>query len=551
MRSLIACVLALGAFLSFAGTATAAPQQIHKDTRFGFQVKGPKEWTPIPLKADEQWLLAKWLSDKTYFWTEPGGGWTYDHKPEAMVIGFVHKVTEKEDVEVETEEDEDGDEVIKIRFNNPYKNYEDYLDRTYTGGGFYISDRKEAKHKGLEVTKLEIKVEKLARSGPKRIITWVYHLEDADVAVQFEVLEDHYKKVRSLINSTLKSFKPIPREDVLPTHQDASDWITVSMMDKGSPADRRKTRMESVARTKDRILASLPEDWTHKKYGRVHVVSHVDDRYNKWIASQAEAILDYLDEEFHFIGPDEYVRDPIVRICKDDVEERSFASGRSAGGSGGYYSGNEIVTHKSDSGKLDWEIDYLNMRVADLWFRDRDRDLYWALPSWLETGLDGYIENLRVKGRGVEHRVDDWDRDELRNTVREGQATSPRDLIRMTDTDFRENATWNHVRESAALVEYLMHGPGSKDKRTKGLLQNFIRDLKAVVDEIEKEEEGTSTPSEAPKTEEEEEEMYKKRAERWKAKEKLIMERTMERTFGGWTDKDWDAFEKKYFDYIG
>ena len=37
----------------------------------------------------------------------------------------------------------------------------------------------------VEATILEIRVDKLSYTGPKRIVTWIYHLPDLDLAVQF------------------------------------------------------------------------------------------------------------------------------------------------------------------------------------------------------------------------------------------------------------------------------------------------------------------------------------------------------------------------------
>ena len=450
-----------------APTASAAPQStLHKDTRFGFRLSAPKKWNKIPLKVDEQWLLAKWLSEKTYFWTDKGGGWTYEHKPEVMVIGFVHEITSGDGKKV-TEEDEG--KKITIEFSNPYKDYEDYLDRTYAGGGFYIDERKKTKFKGIEVTQLQIKVEKLVRDGPKRIVTWVYHLDGADVAVQFEVLEDKYGKLKSTINSTLKSFKPIPRDDIgLPTEAGVSSgWITISMMDEGTPAERKETRMQSVNQHKQKALANLPDGWMAKEYGSIFVISHVDDKYNKKVAEQAEAIFAWLDENLGFIGPDEFVRPPIIRICKDQDEERSFSQGRSSGG-GWFTTGIEIVTHKDEDGMLGWETDWINRQLYSHWFQDRDRDLYYAMPRWVSYGMDEYIENLRLKGRKLEFRADSWDRDELRQLVRDGKATRPKDLMQMTSSAFMEGSSWDHQREAGALVNFFLSGKASKNKRTKG-----------------------------------------------------------------------------------
>lgn len=54
--------------------------------------------------------------------------------------------------------------------------------------------------------KFEIKLEKLA-NDKMRYIGWVYEGQGVDFAVEFEVLESQYKKLRPQIMATLGSFK--------------------------------------------------------------------------------------------------------------------------------------------------------------------------------------------------------------------------------------------------------------------------------------------------------------------------------------------------------
>ena len=62
MRHLLHVVLLLSAFLFVAPETASA--QTHKDERIGYQIKAPKRWTQIPLKSDEQWIVAKFMCDK-------------------------------------------------------------------------------------------------------------------------------------------------------------------------------------------------------------------------------------------------------------------------------------------------------------------------------------------------------------------------------------------------------------------------------------------------------------------------------------------------------
>ncbi|MEM7518256.1 MAG: hypothetical protein AAF368_15200, partial [Planctomycetota bacterium] len=61
----------------------------HSDKRFGFKFLPPKGWNSIAMKTDEAWLTAKYVSDKTYFYTDPKTRWTSEHTPELLLIAFI------------------------------------------------------------------------------------------------------------------------------------------------------------------------------------------------------------------------------------------------------------------------------------------------------------------------------------------------------------------------------------------------------------------------------------------------------------------------------
>jgi hypothetical protein len=547
-------VLLAAAVLAPSGPASSAPlalqgKAFHEDTRFGFKVRPPKGWKQIPLKVDEQWLVAKYLSDKAYFYIDPDTKWDYEHRPEMLVIAFVEQ-PEREEEEVEVTEEGDTT-TVEIK-ENPYKDYEDFLDKTYTGGGFYVAAREDLTVNGIAVTRTEIKVEKLATTGPKHIETWIYHLEGVDVAVQFEVLQNSWKKLKSTVKKSHKSVKTIPRaEGASPLDQSRTlGWITIGEMDEGDAAQRRKTRMEAELLYREKVLASLPDDWSAKQVGRCFVVSHVDDKYGKRVAAQATAVLNWLDKNMSFIGPDEYVRGPVLRICADQEEEWSFRKG----GDGWFTTGIEIVTHKQAGSFDNFEWEWMNRQLYDLWFRDRDRDLYWALPSWIDRGLADVFENSRAKGKKLEFHADQWDRDELRNEARAGNSTRPRDLMRMIDSEYNQGDSWNRTREASALVRYLLTGKASRSPKTKTLLRDYLLNLQQVVAEIEAEEAAAAdddAETKRPQTEEEEEEMHKARRSSWEAAERRLIDAAWQRTFGSWSNSDWESFEKGYYKEIG
>jgi len=533
---------------------SAQPQETrtHEDPLYGYKLKPPKGWTQIPLQVEERWQTAKYLSERTYFFTERGS-WTYEHRPHMLVIAFVEEMT-KEKAEVKK-----TDDATVVFVKNPYKDYKDYLQRTYSEGGFYVAEERESELEGVPVTCLEIKVEKLVRGRPKRISAWIFHAPGVDFAVEFEVLESEYKGLEKTIQSSLRSFRLIPRAGALPGAPaedddvgglNSSGWYWIAKLDLLSPVDRKLKRIELEKRMHAKALAALPSDWTSQKIGRFLVLCHGSDKQARRVVEQAESLMRWLDLSLPFVGPDEYVRSPIVRICKDWEEYRALSQGGE--GWGGW--GLEIITFDDHGGKIGWQAGWLNRNALHVWFLERDRELYFALPSWLAMGLSQVVENGYVKGSRFEFRDDDWERAALRERVRSGAATRPRDLMRRgnekTFDDLRQNFGAYH--EAGALVRFFVNGPGAKDPKTRDVLPLYLKNLKAVIGEIAAEEKAKEGGEEdEPATEEEEDAWFKKRQNLWKEKEQRVLQDVWERTFRSWTDEQWDAFEKFYFKSVG
>ena len=104
--------------------------------------------------------------------------------------------------------------------------------------------------------------------------------------------------------------------------------------------------------------------------------------------------------------------------------------------------------------------------------------------------------------------------------------------------------------EASQLVRWLLSKESTRCKQAKGLLELYIKALDEVVEEIKKKALEDVGQTEEAETEEEEDERGRASAQRWRAREKEMMDETFERVFSDWTEKDWDKFHKAYFKYI-
>jgi len=509
--------------------------QVHKDPNYGYRITPPRDWPLSSRESFTPWVIGKFISKKNTYYNDPEG-WTWNYKPEMTIVAFVHEVIKEKGVKAE--KDEDGD-VVTISWNNPYKDYKDYLRRTYYRGGFHFLLEEESRVKDIPVTCYEVKVDKLSRTGPRRIITWAYHFEDLDIAVQFEVLEKSYDKLKPDILRSLKSFRAIEREGELPTGEKTTvlsrvDWDEL-------PAEERASRrVDLETKAHEKALKELPKGWKHSKVGSILVLDNYKPGLAKDIAKHCQAVMNWLDKNFEFIGPDEYVRAPILKVFRaDDPNSIRFSS-----------TGLDdiVIEYEHNPNRLqEFNFEHVSRNVLQHWFNERDRELYWAMPYWMENGLENLFTNSRSKGRKLEFPEDVRDKVRLKQAQAKGTLSTPRQLIMMGREEYYSGRYKND--EASVLVRFFLIGPGTKSKKTRDIFRSYLMNLAAVTAEIKQEEKDKDTDKK-PTTEEEEDEYFKAKKNAWKEKEKRVLEETFNRTFAGWKDKDWNTLTAVYMRMI-
>jgi hypothetical protein len=514
----------------------------HEDPRYGWKMRVPRDWSAVPQRVEEKWIVAKFLGDRGY--TDGKQEWAVNHRPNLTVVVISDAARARRGAKVTK-----TDEGFSIDLTTPFKDYRDYLKRNYSEGGWYFSREETGKAAGVDVEFLEAKIEKLV-DAPRRIVTWVFRQEDADFAVQFEVLEAHAAKLVPFVESSLKTFQFVPRTKPAPS-ADTTGGQKIEIDTDSDPAAKRRRKAEAHERFVEKAVSSLPAGWTVKRLPHAVILSHVDDKYATRIGDQAKAVLAWIEETFSWLeGPEPRI--PVIRICKDSEEERAFTQGSTDAWS---FDSPEIVTHKdTGSGKQGFEFQWLNSRLLSHWMGDRAPDLATSLPPWFERGLSEYVATAVVKAGGrLEFRPDDWGREKVREALRKDKARSFRSLV--TDawdmgSDDGEGYS-ARLAQSAFAIRWLREGPGAKG-RTKDLIRRYLTALKEVVADIEAKEkaEGSGSVEKEAETEEEEEEQMRKRRTKWKDEEAKLRQAVHDKVFAGWTDKDWREVDASYLAFI-
>lgn len=512
--------------------APAASADVHKDTDLGFQINVVKDWTFVPVSADEKWIIAKFLGDRDYGAKKEG----YLHRPHMEVILFPSEALRNSGAKVKAEEDK-----ITITLNNPYKDYKDFLSKN-SYGGYFISKEEESTVNGIKTTVLEVKFEKL--TVPRRVAAWIFHGEDADYAVQYEALEDHWEKLNREFVASLKTFKIFPRAKALPSTT-PGDTITIEKNAKEmTPEERAKKRQEKFEQELRTSVERLPKDWTTKRSKNYVAISHVDEKYTQRTLDRAEAVRAWLELNFVGLSPDP-AGPVIIRICATSDEARAFMSG-----SGYSFGKREMTTYKDvNEGRQSIAAQYVSKGVMSYWFRDKHPSLWYAMPGWVDSGLDQFVMTAVAKGTKLEFKPDSWEGEQLREASNKGKLTTVKNLVSSTWESFSEMV--NPMAQSGAFVRFLMVGPGSKNSRTKEVMRSYVRSLVDYLREQDEKDKKKDDKENKPTTEEEEEAQFKARQQEWKQREKELLDEIFKRTFGSWTEDDWKAIEKAWLGAAG
>ncbi|MCP3914476.1 MAG: hypothetical protein GY711_02840 [bacterium] len=505
-----------------AGIETRNGRHQHEDTRLGFRVRVPQGWERIPLQMQERYIVAKYLSDKRYEYPDKASGYDKHNRPFMLVIALP----------------KDGQ-------RGTYTDYKTYLKGTYERAGYHVADEGTASAGDLEAATFDVRtregnVHDYLDMAPRRITTWVYDLESVRIAVHFEAKEEHvFAKIEKELSRCLASLKPIAVEDALHVCAELPGRGALAALD---VKERNRLLRESEESLHARAQAELPRGWKAKRAGRFLVLNHADAGYAKKLAQQGEAVYAWLEDAFPAFAPRGYVRAPILRVCSDWDEAQAMSVGSGFDDASGV--GIDIVTYKSELGAQGGSFDRVSTRVKEIWFSEKDPELYATLPRWVERGVHDMLADSRAKGKKLVFKDDDDDLEDLRESIRGGEMPPLRDFVRMSDRDF--DALDTGYEQAGLFMQFLKSKAAARDKRTKGLVDTYMNHLVDVVAEVGEVEKKQRAEAKEPETEAEEDALYRERVSRRAGYERQILDETFERTFGAWTDREWRALEKAF-----
>jgi hypothetical protein len=566
-RSAACAVVAVGTLF---GSATAARADSYKDEKLGFSLSTPSKWKQMPISTDERWLVAEWKCPRPFEWQDPKTGMYTTHEPKLDVIVIPNSAAKQRGAEVTKTDDK-----IIIKQAAPWKDVKEYMDKKAQSdwevrGGYFFSREDPIEVGGMKVMVYEITFEKL--TTPRKWYGWAFYAEDAIYGLIGDALVKYEEKLKPDYDAAFRSFKLFPRKGVLPGAEVTPDDDDGDVILKKDPKkehvtddDLKKRRTETFNRRLARIKDSLSEGWKIKESENFVAVTHCDDKFTKEVLDHAEALRGWLDKNFGFVGSG-YAGRIILRVCADDNERD--AMWKSMGWSSDRC---EVVTGKDRSGWMDNKMSSLNSGIYDIWFKDRNKDLYYRMPAWIRTGMDSVISCAVSKGKSItDFKATTWNKVQMDELRRADKLLPARQFFTMDPLELWKD--WTNHQQTEAFVRWLLIGGAQKSSKYKTLLGDYIKNLAILIDEMNdkerrerqkakeaaeaaKEGEGgdaSSAPEhEEPKNEEEEAAMRRQIDDEWGKAQQRVLQQLLEQTFKNWDDKDWNQFNEAYKNGIG
>ena len=364
---------------------------------------------------------------------------------------------------------------------------------------------------------------------PLRRSSCIYHLDDVDIAVYFEIMEEWYPSYKSLFTKAFKTFKTVERELEGDTGPETA----------GKPQSR-----EDYIQMR---TANLPEGWWFTESKEHLLISHADKKYTEKCGKFADAIRKEIAESFKNKNTkkDKSQKEdflvPIIRVCQSVGEYNAFVD-TSTGIQAWNPETKEVVVW--DGTREGYEIEWTYSNIgAGIFFQFFNEEFQRALPDpWYTSGMSYYFSQFKLKGSSCKYIHDASVAEQLRDAERKGECKPIKRLLTPGSNPIQSIGDYWKVGN---LICFLNSREGNK-KPWKGVLDQYLENFRVAYDDLMAEMKEDLAEEEKPQSEEEAKKKGDSYIERFKDIGKKVRERTFQETFASWTDSDWDKLENAF-----
>jgi hypothetical protein len=485
-----------------------------KNKQQGISFRVPKGWVSIPVDPLDSLTIHKYQASRPDQAKKiPGLSMT------ASLELFFFRIAGARTADEEKTPDSQGEK----KYAHPrYRSYEQYLEKVLRKR-FKVTEKgrpSKKKINGMEVTKYDLFCEGAVqgrKAPPMRVRSAVFQTADGEFAMQFSCMDEHYKnRHKGGFDAAIHSFKRIEKND-------AEDPGALSQLN-----ENERYIQEQI----EKLSSGWYYFWSRNKH--YIIFSNADRDFANKISAQLEAVHDRLGELFP--GPFRVKWIPIVRVCKTANEYYGYGGPK---GSSGYWWDltKEFVFYKNVA--LGEKLSFETLRHEA--FHHFIHFYLGCLPStWFDEGHADYFGGAQLVGKRLRIKPRQGRRDSIQKALVQkapGKRPAPlKAFLHMTKQEYYSKPGLYYA-QGWSFIFFLREGKreGARVlKAWQSIPERYLAHLKQAFAELE-----AKHPDKVAGTNEVN-----------AALSAQAVRLAMERTFEGWTEKDWKELEKAWLDFI-
>ncbi len=231
---------------------------------------------------------------------------------------------------------------------------------------------------------------------------------------------------------------------------------------------------ERIAAWVESDARDRPDGWTEYRGAHYLLISDAKPKYPKRLLKHAEAVRQYLDREFTFLGQGQ-VPPAQVRLFAKEGDLSAYTARN------GTLNVNRIVLAVKYGGKGEWERAELGKRIFDHWLFYRAPHLRAVAPYWLKEGLRRHVGWGVAAGATLKTKMDPYNRKMIREHIRLERTQPMREWLSGPDLKMMSDSS---SRLAGSLVNWFLTKARSPHK---DLLQRYVSALTKSLAQAEKE----------------------------------------------------------------
>jgi hypothetical protein len=487
------------------GSGLAGPASLGesvKDTEHGISFRAPREWVSIPVDPLDAVTIHKFQADRSDRAKKIA---RLSYTAALDVLFFPSEVRE-------TEEDPEGEEVIGTFRVPRYKNYAHYLKKQFKT--YLEGELKESGPQKIPATHHDFAFKHRTpteREISLRLRAAVFHTDEGDFAMQFLCMDEHYEtRHRKQIESSIRTFSRLKKKAL-------STQVLEGM----------NANQQYIQAQIEKLSSGWYYFWSRKK--NYVIFSNANRSFARKIAQYLEKMHAIFEEEFPGEPRVDWI--PIVRVCKTRNEYLGYGGME---GTAGYWWDltREFVFYKDVARGEKQSMETLRHEALHQFLH-----FYLGVPpaDWLDEGLACYFEGCEASAGRLKVKPSLSRRDFIQNALISDKTIPLKKFVKMNHREFMQQPQLSYP-EAWSLIFFLREGKRQGVRmapRWERLIPDYLHHLKSALDALEQEH---------PDRKAGENEVNLRLTEK-------IKDRAWEKTFGSWSDKDWEKLEKAWIEF--